>query len=165
MVELPQAEDDLSDIRWESWKNVKFNTTLRKMNKHNCRQIRYFCISCLSICYKLYGTLDNRWFVIKEGPRLRSRNYHSIQISERDQIQIRHTVTLPKRIRMINFLFVTTAIIIVSRTNPQETDSATVVVISFILLHDCLLLKKRQSILRSEYIQQYCSNLVHRGTN
>lgn len=32
---------------------------------------------------------------------------------------------------MINFLFITTAIIIVSRTNPQETDSATVVVISF----------------------------------
>ena len=131
MVELRQAEDDLSDTRWESWNNVKFNTTLRKMNKHNCRQIIYFCISCLSICYKLYGTLDTRWFVIKEGPRLRSRNYHSIQISERDQIQIRHTVTLSKRIRMINFLFVTTAIIIVSRTNPQETDSATVVVISF----------------------------------
>ena len=103
----------------------------RKMNKHNCRQINYFCISCLSICYKLYGTLDNRWFVIKEGPRLRSRNYHLIQISERDQIQIRYTVTLSKQIRMINFLFVTTAIIIVSHTSPQETDSATVVVISF----------------------------------
>jgi hypothetical protein len=32
---------------------------------------------------------------------------------------------------MINSLFVMTAIIIVSRTNTQETDSATVVVISF----------------------------------
>ena len=101
------------------------------MNKHNCKQISYFSISCLSICYKLYGTFDNRWFVIKEGPRLRSRNYHSSQISGRDQIQIRTTVTLSKRIRMINFLFVTTAIIIVSRTSRQETDSVTVVVISF----------------------------------
>ena len=36
---------------------------------------------------------------------------------------------------MINFLFITTAIIIVSRTNPQETDSATVVVISFYIFY------------------------------
>ena len=32
---------------------------------------------------------------------------------------------------MINFSFVTTATIIVSRTSPQETDSAAVVVTSF----------------------------------
>ena len=134
------------------------------MNKHNCRQISYFCIRCLSICYKLYGTLDNRWFVIKEGPRLRSRNYHSIQISERDQIQIRHTVILPKRVTTINSLFVMTAIIIVSRTNPQETDSATVVVISFYNL-TWFYASKKETKHSTFRVKQNYSNLVHRGTN
>lgn len=91
---------------------------------------KLFCISRLSICYKLYSTLNDRWFAIRENQRPRSRNYHLIQSSERDQIQIGHKVTMSRWITMTNSLFVTTAIIIVSHMNPLGTDSATVVVIS-----------------------------------
>jgi len=99
--------------------------------KHSKLQAnKLFCISCLSICYKLYSTLNDKWFAIRENQRPRSRNYHLIQSSERDQIQIGHKVTMSRWITMTNSLFVTTAIIIVSHMNPLETDSATVVVIS-----------------------------------